>query len=160
MGKFTDDQKLHHYMGIEMNIQTWNLLGKEDRNEKDDFRMLNFAKSSLYHWPKSPKFEPINEQRAQWLVSHVYAILGKGDQAMRYAEKTIRITKKHGFNDFDLAYAYEALARAHAAAGNKEECNSWLKKAKEAGNLINGKEDKKIFDGDLETEPWFGCRPK
>ena len=30
-------------MGIEMNIQTWNLLGKEDENEKDDARMINFA---------------------------------------------------------------------------------------------------------------------
>ena len=30
MGEFTDKEKLHHYMGIEMNIQTWNLLGKEN----------------------------------------------------------------------------------------------------------------------------------
>ena len=33
MSEVTDEQKMHHYMGIEMNIQTWNLLGKEDRNE-------------------------------------------------------------------------------------------------------------------------------
>ena len=39
-------------MGIEMNIQTWNLLEKEDRNEKDDARMINFAHASLYHWRK------------------------------------------------------------------------------------------------------------
>ena len=32
MGEFTDEEKLHHYMGIEMNIQTWNLLGKENRD--------------------------------------------------------------------------------------------------------------------------------
>ena len=52
MGEFTDEEKLHHYMGIEMNIQTWNLLGKENRDEKDNVRMINFAKSSLYHWKK------------------------------------------------------------------------------------------------------------
>ena len=57
MNKFIDKEKLHHYMGIEMNIQTWNLLGKENRDEKDNVRMINFAKSSLYHWKKSPKFE-------------------------------------------------------------------------------------------------------
>ena len=76
MSKVTDEQKMHHYMGIEMNIQTWNLLGKEDRNEKDDARMINFAHVSLYHWRKSHKYKPINEQRGQWMLSHVYAVLG------------------------------------------------------------------------------------
>ena len=49
ISKVTEEQKMHHYMGIEMNIQTWNLLGKEDRNEQDDVRMVNFAQASLYH---------------------------------------------------------------------------------------------------------------
>ena len=53
MSEVTEEQKMHHYMGIEMNIQTWNLLGKEDRNEQDDVRMVNFAQASLYHWRKS-----------------------------------------------------------------------------------------------------------
>ena len=53
MTEFSSEEKLHHYMGIEMNMQTWNLLGKKDRTEKDDARMLNFAKASLYHWKKS-----------------------------------------------------------------------------------------------------------
>ena len=40
-------------MGIEMNIQTGNLLGNEDRKEQDDVRKVNFAQASLYHWRKS-----------------------------------------------------------------------------------------------------------
>ena len=43
MSEVTEEQKMHQYMGIEMNIKTWNLLGKEDRNEQDDVRMVNFA---------------------------------------------------------------------------------------------------------------------
>ena len=35
-------------MGIEMNIHIWNLLGKENRKEEDNTRMVNFAKASLY----------------------------------------------------------------------------------------------------------------
>ena len=107
MGEFTDEEKLHHYMGIEMNIQTWNLLGKENRDEKDNVRMINFAKSSLYHWKKSPKFESVNEQRGQWLISRVFSVLGKSEKALSYAKETIRITEKNGFKNFDLAYAYE-----------------------------------------------------
>ena len=71
MTEFSCEEKLHHYMGIEMNMQTWNLLGEKDRTEQDDTRMLNFAKASLYHWKNSPKFEPVNEQRGQWMISHV-----------------------------------------------------------------------------------------
>ena len=29
MSEVTEEQKMHQYMGIEMNIQTWNLLGKK-----------------------------------------------------------------------------------------------------------------------------------
>ena len=62
--------------------------------------------------------------------------------------------------NFDLAYGFEAMARAHAALGNKEKCKELWKEAREAGDLIAGEEDKKYFDGDLNAEPWFGCRQK
>ena len=160
MTEFSSEEKLHHYIGIELNMQTWNLLGEKDRTEQDDTRMLNFAKASLYHWKKSPKFEPVNGQRGEWMISHVYAILGRGKEALESAQKTMRLTKQHSFKDFDLAYAYEALARAHAALGNKEECQKFWHKAKEARDFIVGEEDKKIFAGDLEAGPWFGYNPK
>ena len=158
MSKVTDEQKMHHYMGIEMNIQTWNLLGKEDRNEKDDARMINFAHASLYHWRKSHKYQPINEKRVQWMLSHVYAVLGKSEEALSYAEKTLRLTSEQDLKDFDLAYSYEALAHANAALGNKKECTKYLEKAQEAGTLISNEEDKKYFNSDLESAPWFGCK--
>ncbi len=155
VSEYTDEQRMHHYMGTEMNMQTWNLLSKEDRNEQEDARMVYFAKASLYHWQLSPKFEPINEQRGQWMISHVFAVLGKGDLALEYAKKTLRLTEEHGFDDFDLAYAYEAMARAYAALGNSDDCKLWHAKATEFGKLIKGEEDKKYFEGDLASGPWF-----
>ena len=151
MSEVTEEQKMHHYMGIEMNIQTWNLLVKEDRNEQDDARMVNFAQASLYHWRESHKYKPVNEQRGQWMLSHVYAVLVKGEEALSYAEETARVTKEQDLKDFDLAYSYEALARANAALGNKKECAEWLEKAQEAGTLISNEEDKKYFISDLDN---------
>ena len=145
-------------MGIEMNIQTWNLLGKENRNEQDDVRMINYSKASLYHWRKSYIYELVNEQRGQYILSHVYAVLGKEEEALSYARETLSLTKKQDLKDFDLAYSYEALARANAAAGNKKECTKWLEKAQEAGTHIQAEEDKKYFVTDLESAPWFGCK--
>ena len=154
----SEEQKMHHYVGIEMNIQTWNLLGKKDRTEKDDTKMINFAKSSLYHWRKSPKLQPVNEQRGKWMISHVYAVLGKKEEALKYAEETLQLTEKYEFKDFDLAYAYECMARAYATLRNKVECKNWWEKARQAGNLIFDKEAKKIFDGDLNSGPWYNCK--
>jgi tetratricopeptide (TPR) repeat protein len=145
-------------MGIEMNIQTWNLLDKKERNEQDDFRMINFAKASLYHWRKSDKYELVNEQRGQWMLSRVYSCLGKVEEALSYAKETLKITEEQDLQDFDLAYAYESMARAYAAFDNKDESIKWLEKAKEAGTLIQREEDKKYFISDLESAPWFDCK--
>ena len=157
MNHYPDDRKMHHYMGIEMNMQTWSLLEKKDRSEQDDIRMVMFAKASLFHWKLSPKFQPINEQRGEWMLSRVFSVLGKGEEALVHAEKTMELTEKFDFKDFDLAYAYECLARADAASGNIKESKNLYKKAKHAGELISGKKDKEIFEGDLKSEPWFDC---
>lgn len=150
------DQKMHHYMGIEMNIQTWNLLGKEDRTDRDNARMVFFANASLYHWKLSPEFQPINEQRGEWMISRVYAVLGKGESALEHAKKCLALTEEHSFKDFDLAYAYEAMARAYASLKNAENAKKYYNLAKKAGKEIQIEEDKKIFQSDLAAEPWFG----
>ena len=158
MNEVSYEQKMHHDMGIEMNIQTWNLLEKEGRNERDDARMISFAHASLYHWRKSHKYKPINEQRGQWLLSHVYAVLGKSKEALSYAKKTQKLTIEQDLKDSDRAYAYEALARANAVLGNKNECEKYLEKAEETGSLISNEDDKKYFISDLKSPPWFGCK--
>ena len=142
----------HHYMGIEMNNQTWSLLEKKDRSEQDDIQMINFAKASLYHWRKSDKYTIVNEQRGKWLISRVYAILGKSDEALSYAKETLKITEDNNLKDFDLAYAYEAMARAYLIENKQNESKKWYKKAKVAGNLIVGEKDKEYFLIDLNSK--------
>jgi hypothetical protein len=156
MKKILNEPTFHHYMAIEMNIQTWNILQKNERDKKDDTRMINFAKASLFHWRNSPKYQPINEQRGQWLLSHVFAVLGDGEQAITYAEEAFRLTMEKQFVDFDLAYALEAMARAKAALGDKEGSLEWRKKSKDASSLIKDEKDRDHFDSDFESGPWFG----
>jgi len=142
----------HHYMGIEMNNQTWGLLDKKDRSEQDNIKMINFAKASLYHWRKSDKYKVVNEQRGQWLISHVYAILDKSYEALSYAKETLKITEDNNLKDFDLAYAYESIARAHSISENIDESEEWYKKAKTAGDLIADTKDKEYFIVDLNAK--------
>jgi hypothetical protein len=51
---------------------------------------------------------------------------------------------------WDLAYAYEALARAHALARSGEAA-AWKAKAREASEAIADPEDREHFDEDFET---------
>ena len=146
------NKKNHHYMGIEMNNQTWGLLDKENRSEQDNIRMINFAKASLYHWRQSDKYEVVNEQRGQWLISRVYAILGQSDEALSYAKEVLKITEDNNLKDFDLAYALESMARAYSVSRKQNESDEWYKKAKTAGDLIANEKDKKIFFLDLNSK--------
>jgi hypothetical protein len=53
--------------------------------------------------------------------------------------------------DFDLAFAYEGLARAHAVAGDAAKSQAYLKKAQAAGEQIEDAGDRDYFFGELET---------
>ena len=129
-------------MGVELNMQTWNLLDKKDRDERDDKRMIYFAKASLYHWRLSSNYQPVNEQRGQWLISHVFAVLNRGDEALAHAKTCMDITMNESLKDFDLAYA---------SLGQVEKMNQCFINAKASGNKIIKDEDRKLF---FFRPPW------
>ena len=82
----------------------------------------------------------------------MYAILGKSDEALSYAQETLKITEENNLKDFDLAYAYESMARAHSIANNQSESKEWYKRAKVAGDLIANEKDKEYFLLDLNVK--------
>ncbi len=144
----------HKFFAVGLNNEVWELLGKEDRTYDDDQEMIRAAYASLYHWSKIG--DPINIQRGEWLISHVWAILEQPGPAVYHAEQCFSLTRKLELDGFDLAYSCEALARAFACAGEKDKATKYFGNAKEAGNKIEKKEDAKLFMGDLKTGPWFG----
>ncbi len=157
MTDYTINKNIHHYLGIELNIQVWNLLAKEERKPEEDSKMIAMAFGSQYHWYKSPNWQPVNAQRGEWIISHVFAVLGKGKEALNHAESCMKMTEEQNLTGFDLAYAYEAMARAHAANQNIDQSKEFYQKATLAGNEITG-EDRKLFLADLTSEPWFGLK--
>jgi hypothetical protein len=56
--------------------------------------------------------------------------------------------------DFDLAYAQEALARAHALQGNLVEARKFHDEALRLGHAISDPEDQQIFLSDLQGGDW------
>jgi pentatricopeptide repeat protein len=155
-GKMFDQEAVHRDFAKRLNSRTWELLNNVDRTEEDDLEMEYGAVSSLYHWSQCGT--ALHKQRGEWLLAHVYTILGYSAASLRHATRCHTITLKYPdlMQDFDLAYAYEGMARSLALAGEMEEAKSFFQKAKEAGVAINNEEDRTIFLGDLEAGDWFG----
>ena len=140
------------------NQLTWEYLEKSNRDSEDDLRMVNYAHASLAHWISAGG--PIEKLRGLWLLSRVYCFLEDKKQASMYAQLCNHMTEENRENaqDFDLAYAAEALARAYALAGEIDLANTALIKAEMLGNMIQNEEDREIYLKDLESGPWFGLR--
>jgi hypothetical protein len=131
--------------------EVWRLMELPERSEAEDAAMLHGAHASCYHWMQVG--EPVNRARGEWQVSRVYSILGRPEAAFLHAQKVLDICQREGIGDFDLAFAYEALARASAVGGDTEAAQSWAAQAREASDAIADKEDRHLLLADLATIP-------
>ncbi|MFW9772382.1 MAG: hypothetical protein ACFFFB_03970 [Candidatus Heimdallarchaeota archaeon] len=141
--------------------KTWDYLDKKDRTDEDNVNMVHTAHTSRYHWGilvSKGKGGPINLQRGEWIISRVYSILGRGEPALYHAKQCLKLTEENDIDDFDLAFAYEAMARASALLKNKKDFEKYHELALKAGEEIKKKEDKKYFLEDLDSGPWFGMK--
>ena len=143
--------EVHRNLGIELFNQTWELMDKPDRTPAEDATMLEFVHSSAYHW--SFAGTAVNQQRSYWQISRVYAVLGIPDACLLFA-KLCRECTESGLSemeDFDIAFSFEALARAYALNGELKKTAEMFKSAVEAGKLIKDEEDRKIFSDSLNS---------
>jgi uncharacterized protein YndB with AHSA1/START domain len=151
------DAEWHRSLGIDAHMEVWALLGRDDRSPADDEAMLRAAYASAYHWSRAARRTEANESRGEWMISHVLAVLDRPDGAQHHAELSMAVVESAGLTDFDLAYAHEALARAAACGGRLDDAAR--ERAAAAAVPIADDEDRKIFLGDLEAEPWYGLAP-
>lgn len=139
----------HRKYAAECFNATWDLLDKPDRTPDEDDLMLHMAHTSMYHWLQVG--EPVNFVRGEWQLSRVHAVLGRAERAIHHAERCLHICEENGIGDFDLAFAYEALARAHAIAGNTHEAAEYMVQARDSTEDIEEDEDRDAVLEDLAT---------
>ena len=130
---------------------TWDLMDRTDRTPADDDRMLHMAHASRYHWGEVGTAE--NVVRGEWQCSRVYAVLGRGEPAMHHARRALQVCEEAGIGDWDLAFCYEALARAHAVAGDAAERDRWLEQGRRAADSVVDAEDRQQVLADLASVP-------
>jgi hypothetical protein len=148
--------EIHRRLAIDLNQLTWRLLEAEKRTPDEADEMLQAAYASCYHWRQAGT--PREQARGHWLISRVCVVLACSQAALYHAGRSLAICEQHGYGDFDMAYAYEAMARAAAAAGRAQESAEYQQFAQKAGEAIAGDEDRKLFFSDFAANPWFGLR--
>lgn len=145
------EREWHRKMAAKEFNLVWSLLEKKRRTADDDDRMIHAAHSSRFHW--GIVGTPVHLAIGEWQISHVYAVLKRPEPSLYHAERCLAVCRRHGVGDFPLAFAYEALARAAAVAGDATARDRYLVRARRAGERIHETEDREQFFADLKTIP-------
>jgi tetratricopeptide (TPR) repeat protein len=139
----------HRQLGVDLFNLVWTLLEKADRTQDDDELMAHAAHASAYHWRQVGEVK--NFARSEWQCSRVYAELGRAEPALHHARRCLEWCGRGEVDDWDLPFAREALARAYAVAGDREEAERHLTLARELGDAIADAEDREQLESALAT---------
>jgi hypothetical protein len=145
------DPEGHRALGAELFNETWTLMLKEGRTAGDDEELVHCAHASAYHWLQVGT--AANRARSEWQCSRMYTVLGRAEPALHHARRCLEICESapEALEEWDLPFAYEALARAHSAAGNADDARRYLQLARAGAAAIADAEDRDHLEADLAT---------
>lgn len=140
----------HRQLGVDLFNHTWTLLEQPERTSDEEDEMLGAAHASRYHWSKAST-EARHQARGEWQLARVYAVLGRGEPAVYHARRCLDWCGRGEVEDWDVAFAHEALSRAFRAAGDETKAEEHRRRARELGDAISDPEDREQFDKDWAT---------
>lgn len=128
--------------------QTWDYIDKTDRTPEESLEMIHCAHTSRYLWGQIG--EPLNFERGEWQISKVYYLLGKGEQALYHAQACLKICEDNNIADFDIVFAYEAMANAYKILGKMDEMATYKSKAFDNLDSIEDEGNRSYAQSELE----------
>jgi len=140
-------------LAVDLFNRAWELMLLPERTPEQDDELLHTAYASRHHW--SQVGTVANIARGEWQLSRVYTVLGRPEPALYHAERCLAYCESDpdALEDWDLPYAYEALARAQLVAGNEDEAKRFAAQARELGQVVADDEDREHLENDLGTLP-------
>jgi DNA-binding transcriptional MerR regulator len=150
----TLDADTHRRLGKELYNHTWTLIETADRTPEQVDEMLYTTHASAYHWSKAGG-TLANAARGQWQIARVYSTLGRGEPAVWHARRCLELAEAAAAagvaDDWDVPAALEALARAHAVAGDTPAARATQARGREALAGIADPEDRALIEQDLNS---------
>jgi hypothetical protein len=143
------DEDAHRQLGIDLFNETWRLLETVERTPEQEDELVHCAHASAYHWLRAGT--AANRARSEWLCSRVYATLGRSASAVRHARRCLALVEgtPDEMEDWDVAAAHEALARAHLVAGEHDAARVHVDRARAAVAAVVDEEDRVVIEADV-----------
>jgi len=149
------DTATHRQLGVDLFNHVWTLMEKPDRSVAETDELIHEAHASRYHWSRAGT--TANLGRGEWQCARVYSVLGRGEPALWHARRCLELSQAAAeageTESWDVPAAYEAMARAHAVAGDRDAALEWRDRAREAIAAIPEAEDREELEGDIATLP-------
>lgn len=143
------DQNEYKKIAIDSFNSVWGLIDKKERSKEDELEMISLAHKSLHYWIQAGG-TMLNIVRGEWMISHVYSVLGLGEAALYHAKSCFEDTLDHEFGDFDLVFAYEAMAYAYKVLGEEELKKEYLEEGYKAIDQVEKDGDKVYCKSQLD----------
>jgi hypothetical protein len=140
-------------LAVDLFNRAWELMRLPERTPEQEDELIHAAHASRHHWAEVGT--AANLARGEWQISRVYATLGRPEPALYHARRCLAYCEAgpDELEDWDVPYAFEALARAHAVAGNHDEAGDYAARASYLGERIADEEDRELLAADLATIP-------
>jgi hypothetical protein len=147
---------LNRWFGVELNNEVWDLIDNglsEDSPLAEQEHALYAAYASAYHWRQCGTVA--NHGRGEHLVASAAVAVGLVDVAARHARRYAELIAEHpaAFEDWDRAFAAEALARVASRIGSPD-APKLRAEAQRAADAVADAEDREIVVARLAAAPW------
>ena len=138
-------------LAVDLFNHAWTLIELDGRTAEQDDELIHAAHASRHHW--AAVGTPANLARGEWQLSRVYTVLGRAEPALHHAQRCLVYCEANpdALEDWDLPYAHEALARAHALAGEADGAGRHAAAARELTARVADAEDREHLEADLAT---------
>jgi ATP/maltotriose-dependent transcriptional regulator MalT len=125
----------------------WTLIEKSSRTKEEDEQLVALGHASFWHWSSREDCNEKNVAVGYWMLARIYALLGRAENAIRYAELCSELTERAALSAFYRGTAHEVLARAFHAAGNLEKRGIHLEAARVIAKTLDDEERRVLEDG-------------
>jgi hypothetical protein len=137
--------------GAQLFNLAWDYIEQPQRTADEDDAMLGAAFASRWHWSQVGTAR--NVAIGDWQVAHVASLLGYASVALHFAERCLDQTLAHEWGPAQLASAHEGMARALAAAGDREMRDHHVRLAAAALETVEDVDDRAEIERRLATVP-------
>jgi len=141
----------HRRFAIELFNRSWDLLEQTDHSSDDDAEMLAAAFGSAFHWAQVGTAE--NRALGDHQIAKVASHVGQPALALHYARRTLEAIEIGHFGHWQVAAAYEGMARACAAAGDIAGRDYWVQRCTIALGAVPDAADRSVVAEQLLNLP-------